>query len=113
MWRIAGLLYLIPQLLLAQGVPPGGASGGTLSKGPYDYYCTGGNGERYELGEVICINASSCQVWLAKCDMSLNNPMWRKIQDGCPVASLLERIHALQPGFDPGPVDSGVASPKT
>jgi hypothetical protein len=113
MWRIAGLLLLIPQLSLAQGLQQSGASAGALSKHPYDYYCTGSNGERYELGEVICITASSCQVWLAKCDMSLNNPMWRKVQDGCPTASLLDRIHALQPGFDPGLVYSAIASPKT
>lgn len=65
-----------------------------------EYYCTDSVGARREMGEVICITAS-CQTWLAKCDMSLNNPMWRKIQDGCPTATaeptLIERIKRLTP----------------
>jgi len=63
-----------------------------------ELYCTDSNGERRELGEVICITAS-CQTWTAKCDMSLNNVMWRKVQDGCPAVSLepdvLQRLHNL------------------
>lgn len=113
MWRAIVLLLMIPSLSLAQGLQQSGASAAALSKGPYDYFCTGGNGERYELGQIICITASSCQVWLAKCDMSLNNPMWRKVQDGCPVASLIDRIHALQPGYYSRPVYSEIPNPKT
>ena len=113
MWRIVALLLMIPCLSFAQGLQQSGASANSLSKGPYDYYCTGGDGERYELGEITCITASSCQVWLAKCDMSLNNPMWRKVQDGCPVASIIERIQALQPGFDSRPVYTAIVKPKT
>ncbi|SFP47394.1 hypothetical protein [Tranquillimonas alkanivorans] len=56
-----------------------------------ELYCTDGQGERRELGEVICITAS-CQTWLARCEMSQNNVMWRKIQDGCPGAGLLDRL---------------------
>lgn len=113
MWRFAALSLLFPGLLLAQGLPQSAPPASVLSTGPYDYFCTGGNGERYELGEITCITASSCQVWLAKCDMSLNNPMWRKIQDGCPVASVIDRLHALQPGFDSRPIYTAIANPKT
>ena len=60
-----------------------------------EYFCTGANGERYELGEVICITAS-CQSWMARCDMSLNNPMWRKVSEGCPGASILDRLKATR-----------------
>ena len=59
-----------------------------------ELYCTDAQGERRELGEVICITAS-CQTWMAKCDMSLNNVMWRKLQDGCPTADLRTRIRTL------------------
>ena len=56
-----------------------------------DNYCTDADGRRIEIGQVICITAS-CNTWMAKCDMSLNNPMWRKIQDGCPAVSLMDRL---------------------
>ena len=69
--------------------------------GAYDYFCTGPDGQRFEQGEVTCLVNNSCsQAWLAKCDMSLNNPMWRKVQDGCPAASLLERFQRLNPTHD-------------
>jgi len=59
-----------------------------------ELYCTDAQGERRELGEVICISAS-CQTWTAKCDMSLNNVMWRKLHDGCLAADLRTRIRTL------------------
>ncbi|MEL6168183.1 MAG: hypothetical protein AAFR35_05805 [Pseudomonadota bacterium] len=65
-----------------------------------DYYCTDSSGSRVELGDVICIQAS-CQTWMARCEMSLNNPMWRKVQEGCPAVeampSLLDRLQRLDP----------------
>ncbi len=87
--------------------------GGEYVLGAYDYFCTGSDGERHELGEVLCLTSSSCQIWLAKCDMSLNNPTWRKVQDGCPVASWIERIHALQPGFYSSPVHTTIPESET
>ena len=60
-----------------------------------EYYCTGATGERYELGEVICITAS-CKTWTARCDMSWNSPMWRKTQDGCPGVSVQQRLDKLK-----------------
>jgi len=59
-----------------------------------EYYCNDANGVRFELGQVICVS-TSCQTWMARCDMSLNNPTWRKISDGCPSVSLIDRIKAL------------------
>ncbi|WP_102109730.1 hypothetical protein [Oceaniglobus roseus] len=53
-----------------------------------ELYCTDKYGQRHELGEVMCIVSSSCQIWMGKCDMSQNNVMWRKVQDGCPGVSL-------------------------
>ena len=52
-----------------------------------EYFCEDANGQRYEMGALLCIRAS-CQTWMARCDMSLNNPTWRKVQDGCPAVGL-------------------------
>ena len=61
-----------------------------------EYYCTNADGSRVELGSVICVTAS-CQTWMAKCEMAASNrmAMWRKTQDGCPGASLLDRLNGL------------------
>ncbi|WP_099827455.1 hypothetical protein [Oceaniglobus indicus] len=58
---------------------------------PIELYCTDKTGARHELGAVICIVASSCQIWMGRCEMSQNNVMWRKIRDGCPVSVLIDR----------------------
>ena len=59
-----------------------------------DHFCLDPNGIRYEIGQTICVTAS-CQTWTAKCDLSLNNTTWRKMFDGCPTASLIDRLKAL------------------
>ena len=48
-----------------------------------DCFCTDSEGKRIELGQTTCLRIGSQQV-LARCDMSLNNPTWRRISDGCP-----------------------------
>lgn len=64
-----------------------------------EYYCTDSFGARVELGHVICVTAS-CQTWMARCEMAVSNgtAMWRKLQDGCPTASLgvRDRLEALK-----------------
>ncbi|WP_101066149.1 hypothetical protein [Roseovarius salinarum] len=52
-----------------------------------DCYCTDRSGDRVELGEVICLRVDG-RMFMAQCQMSLNNPMWRKISDGCLSSSL-------------------------
>ena len=56
---------------------------------------------------MICITAS-CLTWMAKCELALNNAIWRKTQEGCPAAGLYDRLLDLKPemsvapaGFDP------------
>ena len=61
-----------------------------------EYYCTDASGRRVELGQIICITAG-CQTWMAKCDMSVNVTTWRKTQDGCLAASLMDRLKAFKP----------------
>lgn len=48
-----------------------------------DCFCTDSQGQRIELGKTSCLQIGSRQV-LAKCSMSLNNPTWRPVSEGCP-----------------------------
>ena len=47
-----------------------------------DCYCTDKTGERMELGTVLCMQVGG-RSFTARCEMSLNNPMWREIAKGC------------------------------
>lgn len=46
-------------------------------------FCTDSAGKRIEMGQTTCLQIGSQQV-LARCSMSLNNPTWRRLQEGCP-----------------------------
>ncbi len=48
-----------------------------------DCFCTDSQGKRVELGQTTCLQIGSSQI-TARCDMSLNNPTWRRVSDGCP-----------------------------
>jgi hypothetical protein len=50
-----------------------------------DCYCTDSQGSRVEIGRTACLRIGSQEV-LAQCDMSLNNPIWRRVQEGCPTS---------------------------
>lgn len=69
-----------------------------------DCYCTDSAGGRVELGEMICLHVDG-RSFLAQCQMSLNNPMWREVSEGCLSSSLGED---LQPAVDPGGVDAEI-----
>lgn len=45
-------------------------------------YCTDRNHARIELGETICLQVDG-RMFMAQCQMSLNVPMWREVQQGC------------------------------
>ena len=45
-------------------------------------YCTDTQGLRIELGETICLQVDG-RAFMAKCDMSLNVPIWRDTGNGC------------------------------
>lgn len=121
------ILRLAPTALAVLLVPAPAAAGPNWTPPPpargYSYpdcYCTN-RGERVEMGQTACIRVGSSE-YTAVCGMSLNNPAWRKVQDGCapgpgaglaPVTgaptgasswapmgapSLLQRLHQLQPG---------------
>lgn len=54
-----------------------------------DCYCTDSKGARVELGETICLHVNG-RLFMAQCQMSLNVPMWREVQEGC-MSSQLDR----------------------
>ena len=91
--------------LLDRGVTVRGLTRRPFDSAPMpgvEYYCTDATGARREIGDVICITAS-CQVWVARCEVSLNNPTWRKLSDGCPGVSakpmgVMDRLEALRAG---------------
>ena len=50
-----------------------------------DCYCTDKTGSRVELGQTICMQVDG-RMFMAQCQMSLNVPMWRQVEDGCAVS---------------------------
>ncbi|RFP85485.1 hypothetical protein DZK27_16690 [Rhodobacteraceae bacterium 63075] len=71
-----------------------------------DCYCTDKTGARVELGENICMQVDG-KMFMAQCQMSLNNPMWRKLSDGCLSSELAD------PALQPRPVDAHVGAAKS
>ncbi|WP_193369216.1 hypothetical protein [Pelagibius marinus] len=60
-------------------------------------YCTN-RGTRIELGELACLRVNG-KAFVASCGMHQNNPMWRKVQDGCPAQ--LEKASGMAPAASP------------
>lgn len=89
---------MLPAPLLGDVAGPGGTV--------IDCYCTDRSGARVDLGEVICLSVDG-RNFLARCEMSLNNPMWRDTGESC-LHSLLERFQALAPAGQPGAVDAQI-----
>ncbi|MEP5730039.1 MAG: hypothetical protein ABJL67_11800 [Sulfitobacter sp.] len=61
-----------------------------------DCYCTDRNHNRIELGETICLQVDG-RMFMAQCQMSLNVPMWREVQQGC----LSSNLRSPNPAFNP------------
>jgi hypothetical protein len=102
MWRFLVIAMLLPASALAGET---GNSVTTKNQTKYftaDAHCRDARGQRHELGEVICITAS-CLTWMAKCELALNNAIWRKTQEGCPSASLYDRFLGLKPAMSVAP----------
>jgi hypothetical protein len=47
-----------------------------------DCYCTDKSGSRVELGELRCLSVGG-RIYMARCEMALNVPMWRETDGGC------------------------------
>ncbi len=72
-----------------------------------DCYCTDTQGARVELDEEICLVVGG-RAFMARCEMSLNNPIWRDTGRAC-VSSSLAPLQTLKPAPDAGGVDAHVA----
>ena len=66
-----------------------------------DCFCTDSGGARVELGQSICLFVDG-RAFMARCEMSLNVPIWRQTGEGCASSDLvapkpLERLRNLAP----------------
>ena len=73
------LRYLLPLILCAL---PLSADVTSPSGKTIDCYCTDKQGVRVELGEMRCMNVGG-RIFMARCEMSLNVPIWRDVSQGC------------------------------
>jgi hypothetical protein len=68
-----------------------------------DCYCTDKAGARVEIGQTVCLQVDG-RMFMAQCQMSLNVPMWREVQEGCLSSSLQDS----NPTVDAGPIDAQI-----
>lgn len=73
-YRFAFLLAVLATPIQADVTGPGGKV--------IDCYCTDSTGGRVELGQSICLFVNG-RAFMARCEMSLNVPMWRETGEGC------------------------------
>ena len=100
MKRFLLCLLLVAQPALAEVTSP---SGKTI-----DCYCTDKVGARVELGQVICLTVGG-RSFMARCEMSLNTPLWREIGQGCMSSSLDQSVpDPAQPALQSAAVDAPV-----
>ena len=79
-------------------------SDATIGGKTVECYCTDTSGARVEMGEMICLRVDG-KMFMAKCAMSLNVPIWRKVSDGCLSSSLTEPV---EPTLDTGSVHAQI-----
>ena len=70
-----------------------------------DCYCTDKTGSRVELGQTICMEVGGRR-FMAQCQMSLNVPMWREMQEGC-LSSDLKQMTPIPRPLTQGPLTQG------
>lgn len=75
-----------------------------------DCYCTNTSGARVELGETICLYVNG-RMFMAQCQISLNVPIWREIQEGCTTSRLDLNIAPLGTDRFQQPVQSLAVDP--
>ncbi|MEP2031113.1 MAG: hypothetical protein ABJI96_20635 [Paracoccaceae bacterium] len=80
MIRLSTLLFFMAAPVIAD---VSGKDGKTV-----ECYCTDKSHNRVELGETICLQVDG-RMFMAQCQMSLNVPMWREIQEGCLSSGLI------------------------
>lgn len=73
------LTVLLVLLAWPMDIAAAGGLNGTLCT------CRNRDGSRHQLGSLVCLNVDGRR-YLARCEMALNVPNWKKVQDSCPVA---------------------------
>ena len=88
-------LFIVGLLLLGITIGSGPAAAQSISNPNFtqppakdgfrypDCYCTDSLGQRVEMGKMACLIIGTRRV-LARCGMSVNNPIWREQSEGCP-----------------------------
>jgi hypothetical protein len=88
-------LFIAGLLLLGITIDPGHVDAQSKSSPYYsvppakegfnypDCYCTDSKGKRVDMGKTACLAIGQRRV-VARCEMSLNNPVWREQSEGCP-----------------------------
>lgn len=66
-----------------------------------DCTCSNRDGKRFNMGDVACIRVDG-RAFMAECELNLNVTSWRKIGDGCPVASDHAPHMSLRQNVDAG-----------
>lgn len=95
MEKLALIMAVLAPVLLAPAHADVVGPGGRV----IDCYCTDQTGSRVELGQSICLNVNGRR-FTARCEMSLNVPMWREQREGCVSSRLIERFQRLEPLAD-------------
>ncbi len=90
-WTMRRIIFLSALMALPAAADVTSPSGKTV-----DCYCTDRNRNRIELGETICLQVDG-RMFMAQCQMSLNVPMWREVQEGC----LSSELRGADPAFNP------------
>lgn len=87
-------------LILLAAAAPALADVTSPSGKTVDCYCTDRAGARVELGETICLSVDG-RAFMAQCQMSLNNPMWREVAPHC-LSSRAPQASEASPSPVPG-----------
>lgn len=100
------LALILPFLLAPPAMADVTGPGGKV----LDCYCTDTQGARVELEEEICLVVDG-RAFMARCEMSLNNPIWRDTGKAC-VSSSLSPLQSLEPAGHLGGVHPEIATPE-
>ncbi|EPX79204.1 hypothetical protein [Litoreibacter arenae] len=74
MWKYVAVFTTLTLPISADVTSPSGRT--------VECYCTDKSGARVELGEQRCLSVGG-RVFMARCEMSLNVPMWRETGQSC------------------------------
>ncbi|WP_299626574.1 hypothetical protein [uncultured Tateyamaria sp.] len=80
-------LIVLSALMVSPVLTPALADVTSPSGKTVECYCTDKSGARVELGQTVCLNVGG-RMFMAQCQMSLNSPMWREVEQGCLSSSL-------------------------